>query len=345
MQGWSTFRSSWEELSYSFFHLSIHELLAAYHIHKHCTPKEQVQIFRELFHQLRFAAVLQFYAAFTKFEVEGIREFLRDVVTNSKFSLVIALRPTMRTAHKTILDCLYEAQDPSLCQYVAGLMNNELNVDYTLSPLHCMVLGYFLCCIAPTDGHGKFHIHFRNCDLAKHNFTYLVNELSKCRCGQLALSLGGESEILSAMLREGGVWNETAFGLLRMLEKSCSHCISELTVSLSHRISQDTLNKFLLVKSCRIPRVSLAVAQSIGRVEISVICECNTTGLKTLRVWGKVLQVSLSSVLAVHTTMETLDLDLSKYDIVQHSYPFRNSHPLSSQDAKALADAIAGNAP
>ncbi len=344
LQGWSTFRSSWEELSYSFFHLSIQELLAAYHIHKHCSLSEQVQIFRELFDQPRFAAVLQFYAAFTKFEVEGIHEFLREVVvTNRGPSLITTSQPTMPTAnmyktildcqyeaqpHKTILDCLYEAQDPSLCQYVAGLMNNELDVDYTVSPLHCMVLGYFLCCIAPTDKHGKFHIHFRNYELDEHNFTYLINELKKCSCGQLALSLNGE----------GDGWNKTAFAFVRMLEKSCSHCISELKVSLGRGISQDALNEFLLpAKSCGIPRVSLVVTELSGRPESYVIRECNTTGLKTLRVcrWGNVAlaQVSLSSVLAVHTTMETLALS-------QHGH----SHPLSSQDARALADALAGNA-
>ncbi len=94
---------------------------------------------------------------------------------------------------------------------------------------------------------------------------------------------------------------------------------------------------FLLAKSCRIPCVSLVVAKDYGWPVSYVMCECNTTGLKTLRVcrWRDVAlaQVSLSSVLAVHTTMETLDLS-------QHGY----SQFLSSQDARALADALAGYA-
>ncbi len=308
IQGWSTFRSAWEELSYSFFHLSVQELLAAYYIHKHCPPSEQIQIFRELLGQPRFAAVLQFYAAFTK--------FLRGVLTERMFS---------RRTYKAILDCLYEAQDPSLCQYVAGLMNNELNVDYTVSPLHCMVLGYFLCCIAPTDRHGKFHIRFHNCSLDEYKFAYLNSELKKCSCGQLSLSLHGEGE----------EWNKNAFAIVRMLENSSSHCICELKVSVGEGNSRNELDEFLLAQNCRIPQVSLDVTLPDWRPYyddddlIKVMRECDTTGVKTLKLWGtELLSGTLSGVLAVHRAMDTLEL---------------SGGLMGRHDARALFTAIATN--
>ena len=123
--------------SYNFFHLQIQELLAAYHISK-LEEDEQVRIFKELFGQPRFAAVFQFYAAFTKLQAPGIREVLVDMLKD-------------RSHYSTILHCVYEAQDPSLCQFVGYALPATTKRAYWFfvrpwsSPLYVIALGYFLC--------------------------------------------------------------------------------------------------------------------------------------------------------------------------------------------------------
>ena len=126
--------------SYNFFHLQIQELLAAYHISK-LEEDEQVRISKDLFGQPRFAAVFQFYAAFTKLQAEGIKEVLVDMIKEKR--------------HETVLQCIYEAQDPSLCQFIGWTLHtlpqkasedSFLFLSSKSNPLYIIALGYFLCC-------------------------------------------------------------------------------------------------------------------------------------------------------------------------------------------------------
>ena len=44
----------------------------------------------------------------------------------------------------SLLHCLYEAQDPSLCQCVVEQLEGELNLNSTsLTPVDCLAVGYF----------------------------------------------------------------------------------------------------------------------------------------------------------------------------------------------------------
>ena len=124
--------------SYNFFHLQIQELLAAYHISK-LEEDEQVRIFKDLFGQPRFAAVFQFYAAFTKLQAEGIRAVLVDMI---------------KVYCRALIQCVYEAQDPCLCQFVGDTLHATkshlprgplLCLSSYSSPLYIIALGYFLC--------------------------------------------------------------------------------------------------------------------------------------------------------------------------------------------------------
>ena len=119
--------------SYNFLHLSVQELLTSYHISK-LPPEEQVKIFKKLFGQPRFAAVFQYYAAFTKLQTAGIQDIIVSVI-----------RRKNKTLFLTLLHCLYEAQDSSLCQFVASELKGELDLsDNSLSPVDCIAVGYFL---------------------------------------------------------------------------------------------------------------------------------------------------------------------------------------------------------
>ena len=119
--------------SYNFLHLSVQELLTSYHISK-LTPEEQVKIFKELFDQPRFAAVFQYYAAFTKLQTAGIQDIIVSIIKRKGKTLLL-----------TLLHCLYEAQDSSLCQFVASKLKGVLDLsDNSLSPVDCIAVGYFL---------------------------------------------------------------------------------------------------------------------------------------------------------------------------------------------------------
>ena len=133
IQGVESFMATYKLRSYNFLHLSVQELLTSYHISK-LTPEEQVKIFKELFGQPRFAAVFQYYAAFTKLQTAGIKEIVSKMILKKTKNLLL-----------TLLHCLYEAQDSSLCQFVASELKGELDLsDNSLSPVDCIAVGYFL---------------------------------------------------------------------------------------------------------------------------------------------------------------------------------------------------------
>ena len=167
IQGTESFRRS---ILYNFLHLQIQELLAAFHISK-LPPSEQVKIFKDLFGQFRFTAVFEFYAAFTKLETEGIREIVA--------SMVKGLNYDSKGVLVSLLRCLYEAQDVSLCGYVASLLGGYLHLTSTsLNPVDCLSVGYFLRCTCLTTT-GEFKVNLQD-SLDDYRIACLVRELSKC---------------------------------------------------------------------------------------------------------------------------------------------------------------------
>ena len=64
-----------KSLSYNFLHLSVQELLAAYHISR-MDSSEQVNVFKQMFRGSRFQAVLHYYCGFTKLENPVVQEFI-----------------------------------------------------------------------------------------------------------------------------------------------------------------------------------------------------------------------------------------------------------------------------
>ena len=176
LQGVQSFMAFEMPKSYHFLHLSIQELLAAFYISK-LQDAEQVTIFKQLFGQPRFAAVFQFYAAFTKLEMEEIKEVLTDIVKNKenkktserKYMLLYLLRG------------LYEAQDVSLCQFVASQMNGTLDLSQTtLTPVDSLSVGYFLSSICHTIS-GEFKVDLSGCLIGDYRLGLILKELSICK--------------------------------------------------------------------------------------------------------------------------------------------------------------------
>ena len=141
LQAVESFLQSGKSVFYNFLHLSIQEVLSAYYIATWLSDSEQVSRFQQLFNQPRFAAVFQFYSAITKLKSPGIHQVINSIVKNESKPLLLSL-----------LRCLYEAQDPSLCLYVAERLKYELDFSETsLSPLECLSISFFLSSITVNE--------------------------------------------------------------------------------------------------------------------------------------------------------------------------------------------------
>ncbi len=168
---------------YNFLHLSIQELLAAYYISS-MSASEQIVLFKRLFNQSRFAAVFQFYAGITRFQSKTkylsklafllptnlFPTGIYDVVANM-------VRPHNKQLVLSLINCLFEAGDLSLCQFVAKRLGGVVNFHgITLSTLDCLSLGYFLSCVCTTTG--EFKVYLRNCSIDDNCCKFLVKGLS-----------------------------------------------------------------------------------------------------------------------------------------------------------------------
>ena len=166
--------SAGRRVSFNFIHLSIQELLAAFSISR-LPSSQQISVFQELFSEPRFRAVFQFYAAITKLQNPGIRTIISRILSKEDLDdddedpLLVSL-----------LNCLFEAQDLSLCQFVAEQLNGSLDLHLNiLTPLDCLSVGYFLSCICVTT-RGEFRADLGWCYIDDHKCRFLTRCL--CRC-------------------------------------------------------------------------------------------------------------------------------------------------------------------
>ena len=188
IQGMESFAVLGKSKSYNFLHLSIQELLAAFHISKF-QPEEQVKIFNELFEQPRFSSVFQFYAAFTKLQSEGVRKVVTGILRRKNEFLLLSL-----------LNCLYEAQDMLLCNFVADQLDWEIVLsNKSISPLDSLSLGYFLKSVGLTFK-GRFKANLHDCRLNDCSISLLVKEMSKQSCSsntQTCPAVGGRAPCIT----------------------------------------------------------------------------------------------------------------------------------------------------
>ena len=175
IQGTEYFSSFEKSKTYNFLHLSIQELLAAFHISK-LPPSAQVQIFKNLYGKSRFAAVFCFYAAFTKLKTEGIRDIVEEIVLRET-GILISARHKPQLVY--LLHILYETQDLSLYQFVLSLLNGQLGLSHTsLSPVDCISVGHFLSSISYVAS-GEFKIYLDDCSLDDYRISLLMKQLVK----------------------------------------------------------------------------------------------------------------------------------------------------------------------
>ena len=153
--------------SYNFLHLSVQELLAAYHISQ-LKPSEQLQIFQQLIGSARFQAVLKYYSGITKLKNSAIQNFIKkEYIAASNFVSDLPFQ---------ILHCFFEAQQPSLCR-LFGSKFQKLHLDAEhLKPVDILTIGYIISSLlAISIAPMQLTIMYIN----DHKLKLLITELSK----------------------------------------------------------------------------------------------------------------------------------------------------------------------
>ena len=171
--------------TYHFLHLSLQELLAAYHISK-LRPDDQVKVFKAWLDSPRFSSVFGFYAGFTKLQCKEVRDVVAEIVQTER------RKSEEKTLLVSLINWLYEAQDPELCEFVQRELTRDqseqlnegaglLNLSYTsLKPSDALSIGYFLSTVG--TAHGKhFCVDLSYCSLEDHHVKFLVKGLSYCQ--------------------------------------------------------------------------------------------------------------------------------------------------------------------
>ena len=169
---------------YHFIHLSVQEYLSAVYIARF-PASEQISTFNSLFGDSRFSAVFQFYSAITKLRTisrpflsmfpywlrpvpAGVLDLVRKIIRKGNKPLIVSL-----------LHCLAEAEDTSLCQFVQEQLWKKLDLrDTSLTPVDCLALGYFISTISLTTTTDKeLTVDLRNCSLGDVGIKNLMHSI------------------------------------------------------------------------------------------------------------------------------------------------------------------------
>ena len=317
---------------YCFLHLSIQELLAAIHISL-MSPKQQISVFQKLFGNPRFSAVFQFYAGITKLSTSRpilsllprflcpvpatVFDLVRKVVKSEKEKKYGEPKPLLLS----LINCLYEAEDSSLCVFVANLLNHNLHLDNTtMNPIDCLSVGYFASACSNTSN--GFTLSLISCSIGDQGCKFLARGLSKCSQSEISLNLSNND------FQEEGIHH-----IAEIIENTSS--ISKLVLSfnaignsglstLCEALSTNTSLKSLDFSECSlslndhgaIPRLlstnttleDLTLSRNvIGNTELKNICEAlsTITSLKSLNLTNCSLTISDDNGAALYQLLNT----------------------------------------
>ena len=323
-----------KSLSYNFLHLSVQELLAAYHISQ-MDPSKQLEIFQSLLKSPRFQPVLQYYSGFTKLENQGIRGFVSAYTQQqSGFDKLLPF-----------LHCFFEAQQVSLCKLVDHKFRMlDLRKHKSLNPVDYLAVGYFMASLLTVStSDAPSLVHFETNHISIDGLKLLINELSKYPSGNTVASSGklavtfheqvfGEEEIklIASHLKQSPAISELMIHCVTI--ESDEHCLPNLSealqtssltklqlkrVKLHMQYTEEigsALSTLLTSKSCSLLHLDLSSNRSFsspGAFCIFVCLQHNYTvvhlNLSNIAIADSgVLQVSKS--LEHNTTLVHLDL-------------------------------------
>ena len=267
LQGVESFLQNGRLIYYNFLCLSFQEVLAAYYI-ANLPDSKQASQFQRFFYQPRFSAVFHFYAAITKLRTPRIRKVIVKIVKEESKPLLISL-----------LHCLYEAQDPSLCHYLAEQLEQKLDLSRSsLSLLDCLSISYFLANVTNSaSDYNEFVIDLSECFIDSQGIKCLTRSL--CSDSQTTTVTHLNMKLQNNMINE-----ESVAYIAKMLN------------------THDVINNLALLHN------------PIGDSGISYLSECvkKSAALKTLNVFDCGLTSKgaeeLSNAIALSNSLEKLDV-------------------------------------
>ena len=185
LQATPSILSEGQTVYYNFIHLSVQEFLSAVYICK-LPASKQISTFNSLFKEPRFNSVFRYYAAITKLRtsrpfLSKLPRWLRPVPAGVLDLVRKMVEKRSRPLLVSLLHCLYEARDLSLCQFVAKQLGNELDLRGTsLTPVDSFALGYFLSTVSLTTSNAKeFSLDLSYCSLGDAGTKSLMCSISR----------------------------------------------------------------------------------------------------------------------------------------------------------------------
>ena len=264
LQGVESFIGREKVVSHNFIHLSIQELLAAWYIATQLPASEQVSKFNELFHTSRFSTIFQFYSAITKLKTPGIKDVVINVVKTYR-NQGGSIPKKDKVLLLSLLHCLYEAQDPSLCESVAQQLQRRLDLRYTtLTPSDCLCIGYFLAHVCKMAA-GEFQVNLERCSIDDQGCKYLVSGLHKCLDTHSAVTTLLNIDMRFNAISHHGVHHLSTLlkiGCIDYLNLSCNNLLSEQDTihatidTFTEQLKYNTTLKTLWLQRCGLTSLS-----------------------------------------------------------------------------------------
>ena len=259
-----------KSISYNFLHLSVQELLAAYHISQ-MDSSEQVKVFEKMFGSPRFQAVLQYYSGFTKLDNPEIQQFISSYYGSMSF-----LEDFL-----PILHCFFEAKQPSLTQLVNPIrfmsydkFYSDPEYDLKLTPVDLLAIGYFivsfLFSFEQESNTPTLYLRTEQ-PLDDHCLRLLLNELSKNPFGgEVPTSAGAFPEKLVLQLCEPSI---TGLKYIASYLKRFP-LISELTLTKVH--NRSALQDFVaeMLNTNFVTKLSIKVYELFHRFSAKIAIKC-----------------------------------------------------------------------
>ena len=177
-------------VSFNFLHLSIQELLAAYHVTlKH--DSDQINLLRKTFWDPKYYNMWIMYVGLTKGQSFSFNHFLsgnlwklstRNSLRKTQSVVIPRSIITDRIKCLRLFQCFSEAEDTEMCKYVGQLLQNR-KIDLSeqsLRPAHINTLSIFL---VQTNSKEWELLNLSKCYLADEGFSRLYKSVSSARKG------------------------------------------------------------------------------------------------------------------------------------------------------------------
>ena len=271
--------------SYNFLHLSVQELLAAYHISQLDSSK-QMEVFEVMFGSSRFQVVLHYYSGFTKLANPAIQDFISTY--SKQQSSITDLLP--------LLHCFYEAQDLSLCSLVKSGFTENVMINFSeLNPVDYLAVGYFITFLLsePSYDASNICLKIEGTDFVCHKFKLLLLELSKKFSRRVSSLDSGWPRRLEIELNGMSITEEAA----------------ELIISHLKKLS---VWSKLILRNCKIHGVGLLhIIEELQKTDYFHLTELQFVKTKMEDYYSERLQIGLNFKKLLERNKSLTHLDLS----------------------------------